>query len=143
MCGSHDDPELLILETYTTASQRRRLGHRDDLGYMLEVLRNTVLNADRHRRLHAPQSPRWEESVTFVLDADADRGISLAETRAAYRALHQLEPAQRDTLVAVDIVGLSYRQAARALGTREQTIVERLLQGREQLANRLPLLSAA
>jgi RNA polymerase sigma-70 factor, ECF subfamily len=40
----------------------------------------------------------------------------------------------RLTLVAVDIVGLSYREAARALGTREATLTTRLYRARQQLA---------
>ena len=40
----------------------------------------------------------------------------------------------RDALVAVDIVGLSYAEAARALGTREATITSRLYRARAQVA---------
>jgi RNA polymerase sigma-70 factor (ECF subfamily) len=40
----------------------------------------------------------------------------------------------REAVVAVDIVGLSYRDAARALGTKEGTIMSRLHRGRGQIA---------
>jgi RNA polymerase sigma-70 factor (ECF subfamily) len=40
----------------------------------------------------------------------------------------------RDALVAVDVVGLSYAEAARALGTREATITSRLYRARAQVA---------
>jgi RNA polymerase sigma-70 factor (ECF subfamily) len=36
--------------------------------------------------------------------------------------------------VAVDVVGLSYRDAARALGVKEGTIMSRLHRGRSQIA---------
>ena len=43
----------------------------------------------------------------------------------------------RLALVAVDIVGLSYREAARLLGTREATITSRLYRARRQVAGAL------
>jgi RNA polymerase sigma-70 factor (ECF subfamily) len=40
----------------------------------------------------------------------------------------------REAVVAVDVVGLSYRDAARALCVREGTIMSRLHQARSQIA---------
>ena len=40
-------------------------------------------------------------------------------------------------MVAVDVIGLSYRDAARALGTKQGTIMSRLSRGRGQIAVRL------
>jgi hypothetical protein len=48
---------------------------------------------------------------------------------AVYTALQDLSRPLREALVAVDIVGLSYREAANALGTKEGTIVSRLTEG--------------
>ena len=41
----------------------------------------------------------------------------------------------RDALVAVDVVGLSYAEAARALGTKEATITSRLYRARARVAH--------
>ena len=43
----------------------------------------------------------------------------------------------RLALVAVDVLGLSYREAARALHVREATITTRLFRGRKLIAKRL------
>ena len=43
----------------------------------------------------------------------------------------------REAVAAVDLAGLSYREAARALDTREGTIMSRLHRGRAQVANSL------
>ena len=43
----------------------------------------------------------------------------------------------RLALVAVDVLGLSYREAARALHVREATITTRLFRARKQVAERL------
>jgi RNA polymerase sigma-70 factor (ECF subfamily) len=45
------------------------------------------------------------------------------------------------TVVAVDVVGLSYKEAARALQTREGTIMSRLYRARAQLADQLEALA--
>jgi RNA polymerase sigma-70 factor (ECF subfamily) len=59
------------------------------------------------------------------------------EARAVYDALGQLSPPLREAVVAVDVVGLSYREAARALGIKEGTIMSRLYRGRGQIAAQL------
>ena len=45
-----------------------------------------------------------------------------------------LKPDFRDALVAVDVVGLSYAEAAHLLGTKEATITSRLFRARAQVA---------
>ena len=40
-------------------------------------------------------------------------------------------------LVAVDVVGLSYKEAAKALRTREGTVMSRLYRARQQVVRRL------
>jgi RNA polymerase sigma-70 factor (ECF subfamily) len=54
-----------------------------------------------------------------------------------YEAISELPPDFRDAVVAIDVVGLSYRQAARALRVREATITTRLHRGRQRIARSL------
>ena len=49
----------------------------------------------------------------------------------------------RDALVAVDVVGLSYREAAELLGAKEATITSRVFRGRAQVALGMESPSAA
>ena len=44
-----------------------------------------------------------------------------AEIRRVYAAIGELPTEFRDAIVAVDVVGLSYREAARAFGVPEGT----------------------
>jgi RNA polymerase sigma-70 factor (ECF subfamily) len=44
-------------------------------------------------------------------------------------------------VIAIDLMGLSYREAARSLGTREATITTRLHRGRQHVARELALLT--
>ena len=49
LCGSREDAEDLVQETYARVLSRpRMLRNDDDLGYLLRVLRNTFFS--RHRR---------------------------------------------------------------------------------------------
>jgi RNA polymerase sigma-70 factor (ECF subfamily) len=59
------------------------------------------------------------------------------EVREVYETIAQLPQDFRETLVAIDVLGLSYREAARALGVREATITTRLFRARQQIAGRL------
>src|ERR1700675_4456003 len=48
LCGSREDAEDLVQETYTRLLARPRLlRNEDDLGYLLRALRNTFLNQKR------------------------------------------------------------------------------------------------
>src|SRR5690348_18393197 len=52
----------------------------------------------------------------------ATRPESRIESQALYNAISELPDDFRDALVAIDVVGLSYREASRALRVREATI---------------------
>ena len=54
-----------------------------------------------------------------------------------YATIASLPEDFRLALVAVDVLGLSYREAARALRVREATITTRLFRARKQVATRL------
>jgi RNA polymerase sigma-70 factor (ECF subfamily) len=50
------------------------------------------------------------------------------------RAVASAPAAYRDAVIAVDIMGMSYRQAARALRASEETIASHLCRGRQHVA---------
>jgi RNA polymerase sigma-70 factor (ECF subfamily) len=52
-----------------------------------------------------------------------------------YRAISELSDDFRDALVAIDVAGLSYTEAARALKVPEGTITSRLFRARRQVAS--------
>jgi RNA polymerase sigma-70 factor (ECF subfamily) len=59
------------------------------------------------------------------------------ETAEVLEALAELPEPFRETLAAVDVGGLSYAEAAKALGVRQGTVMSRLHRGRDQLARAL------
>jgi RNA polymerase sigma-70 factor (ECF subfamily) len=138
LCGSREDAEDLVQETYARVLARpRRLRKEDDLGYLLRALRNTFLNQRRteSRRLHAGPLP--DQLDELVADPRARQPQAALEAGELYAAVAALPGDFRDVLVAVDITGLSYKEAAHALRIREGTVMSRLYRARQQVVRRL------
>ncbi len=133
LCRSPQDAEDLVQDTFERVLRRPRFVRRDqDLAYLLQVLRNTWISRGRPQRL--AETP-LEEAPEPAAAGGADPVVAqVVEMGAVYEALHRLTEPLREAVVAVDIVGLSYRDAARALGTKEGTIMSRLHRGRSQIA---------
>ena len=55
---------------------------------------------------------------------------AMVEARHVIAAIAAAPGVYRDAVVAVDLLGLSYDQAARRLGTRKATLTTRLFRGR-------------
>ncbi|MBV9195917.1 MAG: RNA polymerase sigma factor [Solirubrobacterales bacterium] len=134
LCGSREDAEDLVQETYAKILRKPRLlRSEDDLAYLLRVLRNTHFSAHRAagRRLRAGPLP---EELDQIEDRSVVGPQAALEARELYAHVAQLPDGFRDALVAVDLLGLSYREAARALRVREATITTRLHRARQRLA---------
>lgn len=137
LCGSREDAEDLVQETYARVLARPRfLRNEDDLGYLLNALRNTFLNTKRTERSRLRPVPLPDE-LELVADPLARRPESALEAGELYAAVSELPEDFRDVLVAVDVSGLSYKEAAHALGIREGTVMSRLYRARQQIVRRL------
>ena len=134
LCGSREDAEDLVQDTFARVlAKPRLLRNDDDLGYLLRVLRNTFVSRHRasSRRPQTAPMPEQFEPVDHNAGTRPEAAVSAREVFAHIAALPE---AFRDALVAVDVIGLSYAEAARALGTREATITSRLYRARAQVA---------
>jgi len=137
LCGSREDAEDLVQETFARLLARPRLLRReDDLGYLLRALRNTFINQKRieRRRLRAVPLP---DQLDAVADPHALQPDTALEVGELYAAVAALSDDFRDVLVAVDVAGLSYKEAAHALRIREGTVMSRLYRARQQVVRRL------
>jgi RNA polymerase sigma-70 factor, ECF subfamily len=137
LCGSREDAEDLVQETFARVLSRPRVLHGDDeLYYLMRVLRNTFLTSRRT----ASRRPVTVATLEDVVSADPKpmgRPDEALEVHELYETIAQLPQGFREALVAVDVLGLSYREAARALGVREATITTRLFRARKQVARRI------
>jgi RNA polymerase sigma-70 factor (ECF subfamily) len=139
LCGGHrHDAEDLVQETYARVLARPRfLRHDDDLAYLLRVLRNTFLNRVRSDRRRPAPVELDDERDGLARPGDPRHPEAALEVAELLAAIAALPPDQRDAVVAIDIVGLSYREAGRALRAKEATITTRLHRGRARLAENL------
>ncbi len=134
LSGSRADAEDLVQETFARVlAKPRRIRNDDDLGYLLRVLRNTFISWRRAaaRRL-APEA--LADGFEPVDPSPASRPEQAAEAGEVFAAIAALPESFRDALVAVDVSGLSYREAAELLGAKEATITSRLFRARAQVA---------
>lgn len=136
MCGSRQLAEDLVQETYVKVLSRPRLLRRDDdLGYLIKALRNTWyshLRTERVRRAAtAPNGATPDDLGSRTTRGDPEASL---EASTVLDAVSQLPIQYREAVTAVDVAGLSYAEAARALGVRQGTVMSRLYRGREQVA---------
>ena len=128
LCGSPHDAEDLVQETFVNVLKRPRLlRDGNELAYLLRALRNTYSS-------HYRSNARRRHDRTLSED-DAARSQEVRfEPREIMEAIASAPAPYRDAVIAVDLVGLSYQEAARALHTREVTITTRLHRGRQHIA---------
>jgi RNA polymerase sigma-70 factor (ECF subfamily) len=136
LAGTREEAEDLVQETYARVLARPRLlRNDDDLGYLLRALRNTFIS--QRRRPSAPSVPAGADELEQIPDAHIPGPQEVVEARLVYGLIATLPPEFRDALVAVDVVGLSYREAGRALRVRPGTLTSRLFRARQQVARAL------
>jgi RNA polymerase sigma-70 factor (ECF subfamily) len=136
LCGTREDAEDLVQELCARVLAKPRWVEGDELAYLMRTLHNTFLTSRRT----ASRRPRADVELELVaaVDPRADRRPEeAAETQEVFAAIADLPQDFRLALIAVDVAGLSYGEAAGLLGTREATIASRLFRAREQVARTL------
>jgi RNA polymerase sigma-70 factor (ECF subfamily) len=134
LCGSREEAEDLVQETFARVLRKPRLlRSEDDLGYLLRVLRNTFFSQVR-TAARRPQTTALPDDLDMLEDRSAVRPESRLESAELFATISALPDDFRDALIAIDVVGLSYREAARALKVREATITTRLHRARQRVA---------
>ncbi len=137
LTGSREEAEDLVQETFARVLQKPRLLRSDDdIGYLLRVLRNTFISM-RRSAARRPQATAPPEALDYIEDESSAQPQTRMEVAEVYAAIAELPPDFRDAVIAIDVVGLSYRQAAQALRVREATITTRLHRGRQRIARTL------
>ena len=134
LCGSREDAEDLVQETYARVLAKPRfLRSEDDLGYLLRALRNTFFTRKRTEQ----RRPRTEPLSEQLEPAGGRTPEEELEAGEVFAAIATLSQEFREVLVAVDVAGLSYGETARALRIPEGTVMSRLYRARQQVARTL------
>jgi RNA polymerase sigma-70 factor (ECF subfamily) len=107
----------------------------DDIFYLLRVLRNAWIE----RRSAEARLPRGDddEVLTQLADPRGEAGFESVESQTVYAAIRQLPDALRETIVLIDVAGLSYKEAATELEVPIGTVMSRLHRARSSAADTL------
>ena len=139
LCGSREEAEDLVQETFALVLQKPRLlRNTDDIGYLLRTLRNTFVSG-RRAAARRPLTDPLPDDLSTMEDRHAVQPEKQLQTAELYAAIAALPEDFRDAIVAVDVVGLSYREASRSLRVREATLTTRLHRARQRVADALEL----
>jgi RNA polymerase sigma-70 factor, ECF subfamily len=135
LTGTRPDAEDLVQETFARVlASRRGSRHAGELPYLMRALRNTWIDWQRARATRP--NPSGGEAVDWVVDESADPHAAV-EVQTAYEAMRELSPPLREAIAAVDVLGLSYKEAARSLRIRPGTLMSRLSRARDRVADAL------
>jgi RNA polymerase sigma-70 factor, ECF subfamily len=133
---SREEAEDLVQETFARVLARPRfLRGEDELAYLFRALRNTLASQRRAAGRRPQTAPLADDLQAGARPGDDP--AEAAENRRVYAAIDELPQEFREALVAVDVAGLSYGEAARALGIPEGTLTSRLFRARDRVAGRL------
>ena len=133
LCGSREGAEDLVQETVVRVLSRPRfLRGEDEVAYLMQALRNTFVTS-RRTAARRPRVVGTLEQLDAAYRRTAAGPEEAVTTAQVFPAIAQLPESFRLALVAVDIAGLSYREAARALGAPEATITTRLYRARQRV----------
>jgi RNA polymerase sigma-70 factor (ECF subfamily) len=127
LCRTREDAEDLVQDTFTNVLAKPRVV-ADESGYLLRVLRNTHISNHRSRTRQPPPVTLEEEALPATQPDGATDVLD---------AIANLPDNYRETLIAVDVVGLTYQEAAGALGVPPGTVMSRLCRARRRVAGAL------
>jgi RNA polymerase sigma-70 factor (ECF subfamily) len=136
LCGSREDAEDLVQEMLARVLARpRTVNVGGERAYLMRALRNTFYS----RLRSASRRPRTTDTLDDVVvperrvTSQPDRAFEVGEI---FEAIAELPEDFRLAIVAVDVLGLSYGEAATVLDAREATITTRLYRARQRIARR-------
>ncbi len=136
---AEDVTQEVFLSAYRALGQYREGSFK---AWLLTITANACRDVLRKRKRHQ------EQSLEEMVETSGDRSVSPSPTPEEYtlrrevqrevqQALNQLSHDHRIAVLLVDLQGLDYGEAARAMGVSLGTLKSRLSRGRSQLREHL------
>ncbi|HSI39304.1 MAG TPA: sigma-70 family RNA polymerase sigma factor [Xanthobacteraceae bacterium] len=126
------DAEDLVQDALVRAYERRASFQpgRSLRAWLIAIVHNAFVDAHRARRTSAARDALAGALADDAVEAAQDHHVRLAQVRAAFM---ELPEEQRAALHLVAVEGLSYAEAATALGIPQGTLMSRLARARAAL----------
>ena len=130
LCGSRESGEDLVQDTLERVLRAPRRITGNEFSYLAGALRNNHVDRVRAevRRAQTATQPATLEAIP----APERTEVGL-EARAVLAAVAELPDPYREAVIAVDVSGLSYAEAAERLGIPVGTVMSRLYRGRQRV----------
>ena len=136
LCGSREDAEDLVQETFARVLSRPRVLHGDDDAYyLMRVLRNTFLTSRTglERRNTSQQDEDGYEEAVVTYETPELAIMRQADTELVQAAISQLSPIFQEVLLLADIEEMKYQEVADTLAIPIGTVMSRLARARKQV----------
>jgi RNA polymerase sigma-70 factor (ECF subfamily) len=137
---NHAEAEDLVQDTLVRAFRSiERFDGRHPRAWLLTILRNAHINRNRRRRPELLRDPDLAlERLESTASGDrAESAVDDAIDDEILRAVAELDEPFRRVLELVDVDGLTYAEAAEALGVPIGTVMSRLHRARSRIRDRL------
>ncbi len=135
LVGDRHEAEDVVQETFRSV-WKSRFHYRSDLGeraWLVSILRRRVADRWRRRRLPTVLSGDFPPEVP----TEGQDPLHDEYTDEMQKALKQLAPELRETLLLVVVSGLTHQEAATELGIPLGTVLSRVARARSRLRNLL------
>ena len=131
LCRSREAGEDLVQDTLERVLRSPRRVAGDEFPYLARALRNTHIDRARSAA-RRPVTTALPDTFDEVVAAP-DHTASAARAREILAAVADLPGPYRDAVLAVDVAGYSYGEAAELLGVPIGTVMSRLYRGRQRV----------
>ena len=130
------EAEDLVQDTYELILRRpREIRDGSELHYMRAAMRRR--HVDRHRESTRRVAQVELEAAPVLRGRSGEEPCARAEQAEVLDAIRALPAIHRDVLVATYVAGLTYSEAAAALGVKRGTVMSRVFRAREALMTSL------
>jgi RNA polymerase sigma-70 factor (ECF subfamily) len=131
LCRSREAGEDLVQDTLERVLRAPRRVSGDEFPYLARALRNTHIDRARSAACRPVSTPLPQAFDDVV--AAPDHTASAAHAREILAAVAELPEPYRDAVLAVDVAGYAYAEAAELLGIPVGTVMSRLYRGRQRV----------
>jgi RNA polymerase sigma-70 factor (ECF subfamily) len=130
------EAEDLVQDTYELILRRpREIREGSELHYLRAAMRRRHI--DRHRESSRRAAQVELDAAPILRGRDGEEPCARAEQAEVLDAIRALPAIHRDVLIATYVAGLTYSEAAAALGVKRGTVMSRVFRAREALMTSL------